>query len=303
MLIGALTEVSYTLPDDATEEQWQQALLTLVRMEHSVAWWLGDALNFGDAKFADAAKTIQEQLEGKYTYGTLADFKWVAGAIDRERRHPNVKWSHHRLIAKLSQNQQITWLERSAKNAWSRVELQRELQKEGLVPVPRPSVKQCRGLSIGKQIVHCSGCKSNSLEMFFDAIKKQNSTEEKYLEYADSSPPANTIYGRPYSITRAGTSTTTYPVVYSGPITGESISISTTEGFNPLSVSDEVLTRYVEAVTKTTADEIASVYEGDYGLARRQRRTVRKVQADGLRPNRQRNRVRGPSGQRKNDRG
>jgi hypothetical protein len=139
LLVGTITETSYVLPEHTSQREWEQIVATLARMERCVAWWLGDALNFGERKFGEAAWDIQSKLLPnikQMEYGTLADLKWVAKSVPAGRRNKHLSWSHHRQIAKLPAGQQIEWLNKASEGEipWTRGKLREEMRTAGLLP-------------------------------------------------------------------------------------------------------------------------------------------------------------------------
>jgi len=81
---------------------------TVARAERNIQFLLGDILNYGDDRFGEQAAQIQDDLG--YDYGTLADLKWVAKRIPKERRDAKLPWSHHRELAKFEPEEQKKWL-------------------------------------------------------------------------------------------------------------------------------------------------------------------------------------------------
>jgi len=48
----------------------------------------------------------------------------VASRVSRDRRNPELSWSHHRAVAPLEPSQQIEWLDRAQEKGWTKGELE-----------------------------------------------------------------------------------------------------------------------------------------------------------------------------------
>ena len=134
---GELSEVMYVPSKELDYDRWAQEVITLARMQRSSSWWLGDILLYGEEKFGERAWQVQDQLDVKYEYGTLADLKWVSKRVPPYVRHPKLSWSHHRQVAKLEIADQKAWLAKAAEGddgvIWSRARFRQELQTAGVI--------------------------------------------------------------------------------------------------------------------------------------------------------------------------
>lgn len=132
--LGAATSVSLDLPADMSYDRYEALGLALGRAHRTVAWMIGDWLNFGEKvhgeKYAQAAEQINMAPQ------TLLNYASVSRKIPRERRRAELPFSVHALVAPLEPKQQTLWLEKAVKNDWKREELREHLRP----PEPLPPV-------------------------------------------------------------------------------------------------------------------------------------------------------------------
>ena len=127
-----LEETHLSFLSGLTFDTWAGAVQELARLTRCSAWWLGDALVVGEAKFGEDASQIESELGHDYQY--LADLKWVAKRIPPEDRSPSLSWSHHRELAKFEPAQREQWLTKAESEGWTRTQLRHELRDQGLLP-------------------------------------------------------------------------------------------------------------------------------------------------------------------------
>lgn len=97
---GVLSATGLVLPEDLPYTEWERIGGTLKRMEKSVQWWIGDWLRFGERKYG---QMYSQALDGtNFSYGSLANMKYVAEHVESSRRRENVPFSHHQEVASLS---------------------------------------------------------------------------------------------------------------------------------------------------------------------------------------------------------
>ena len=100
-----MTDVEYQtnaliLPDDLTYERYCEVLDALDSMERGHQWWIGDALNHGEAHYGD--KYTQAEARLHLSYVTLRSYAWVANSYENvSSRISSVPWSLHREAAAL----------------------------------------------------------------------------------------------------------------------------------------------------------------------------------------------------------
>lgn len=115
---------SPTLPFD----QWVRIGARVAAHEDASAWWLGDWLNYGKAKYG---ATYQRGLElTGLEYETLRNYAMVARRFELSRRRDKLSFQHHAEVCALPNDQQDRWLDLAEAERWSRSELRRRLQAE-----------------------------------------------------------------------------------------------------------------------------------------------------------------------------
>lgn len=82
---------------------------TLMQMGQSVAWWIGDAVLFGERKFGEKAS----QVFDAYGAETIRKYAWVAESIPPSRRSEDLSFTHHQVVASLSPAGQEKWIKRA----------------------------------------------------------------------------------------------------------------------------------------------------------------------------------------------
>jgi hypothetical protein len=93
---------------------------------NATAWWLGDWLVFGQAKYGRRYK--EAVAATGLDYQTLRNYAMVARRFGVSRRRDNLTFNHHAEVCALPEEEQEAWLDRAAAGAWSRNELRRRLR-------------------------------------------------------------------------------------------------------------------------------------------------------------------------------
>lgn len=99
-------------------DEWLEVGALLDKASDSVHWWIGDWLNYGMEHYEidgekptyDQAMEMLEERGLNFSYGTLRQDKYVAGAVPLSMRIDKLKWNHHLLVAPLPPEQQQYWL-------------------------------------------------------------------------------------------------------------------------------------------------------------------------------------------------
>jgi hypothetical protein len=129
-----LKPTSLVLPPGLPYEAWMEVWNTLISMERSISWWLGDALNYGEHAYGE--KYAQAIEATGLSYQTLANCAYVAGAVEVSRRRENLSFSHHAEVAALEPEKQEVWLDTAESKDWTRSDLRRTLREEKEIPKP-----------------------------------------------------------------------------------------------------------------------------------------------------------------------
>lgn len=90
-------------------EEWLRVGEFLKNANGAVHFWIGDWLNYGERQWGEMY--TQAIDETGYSYGTLANDKWVASRIEPSRRRENLSYAHHQEIADLMPEDQEKMLD------------------------------------------------------------------------------------------------------------------------------------------------------------------------------------------------
>lgn len=115
---------------------WKSAEIvadTLTRMDKTIAWWVGDFLNYAEKEYED--KYLQFVPDGNKA-DTWRQYKWVSERIPIDYRRPELSWSHHRVVAKLELVHVAKYLEIAVNQKLSKSELEHRIKE--LDPPPDP---------------------------------------------------------------------------------------------------------------------------------------------------------------------
>lgn len=136
-LPGTFTPVSWEAPENLGFEEWEALGGVMSKVEGAVHWWIGDWLNYGKRRWAD--EYDEAERETGFSYTTLKQDAWVAGAVKVCNRLHTLSWSHHREVARLEPQEQDYWLAMTEQNNWTRYELRRQIRHakyEEAAPLP-----------------------------------------------------------------------------------------------------------------------------------------------------------------------
>lgn len=95
--IGQTDEISWTGSENMSFDQYQAIGRTFQQIQHSLSWWMGDWMNYGEQKFGDIAAQAVEDT-GK-SIETLLKWKAVAFRVSRQIRRKELGWTHHFYVA------------------------------------------------------------------------------------------------------------------------------------------------------------------------------------------------------------
>lgn len=82
-------------------EEWADLVKGLMTIEEGHNWWLGDAVAFGEEKFAEQAFQVFGDDTLKYDPKTVANYASVSRSVPKSVRRAELSWSHHREVAPL----------------------------------------------------------------------------------------------------------------------------------------------------------------------------------------------------------
>jgi hypothetical protein len=99
------------IADNTPYDDWHNYGVALQFIATSIQFALGDWLNFGEWRYGE--KYTQAIIDTPYTYGTLRNYAYVAGKVTLSHRSDNLSFAHHQEVAKLSEDEQLQWLDKA----------------------------------------------------------------------------------------------------------------------------------------------------------------------------------------------
>jgi len=128
-----LTSTSLDIPQDATEDEWSEVGQTLLQIQGSIQWHLGDWLVYGDTReWGETYKRLAAQFE--YEVQTLRVLAMVARSVHPLIRNQQLSFAHHRLVAGLSPEKQRQWLDKAAAQGWTISQTKEAMRKKRPTP-------------------------------------------------------------------------------------------------------------------------------------------------------------------------
>lgn len=160
---------------EPTFEEWVSCGEFIKNADKSVHFWIGDWLNYGEAKWG---KMYQEVIEVTgFDYQTLMNDKWISASIQFSLRRENLSYSHHKEVASYTPDEQAILLERAETLGLSVKQFR--IKKDSLLP---KGVQLGQWWKLGEHQIYC-GDSSDT-----DFIERAKNAEASFA-FAD--PPYN----------------------------------------------------------------------------------------------------------------
>lgn len=105
---------SLTLPERLSFDHWERIGRQLQLADLAVQWWIGDWLNYGEARYGEKYSQALDEFGRKKQ--TLMNYAFVAKAIETSRRREVVDFSTHAEVAGLPDIEQDRILAKAAKD-------------------------------------------------------------------------------------------------------------------------------------------------------------------------------------------
>lgn len=128
---AAATTTGLQLDSSITFDEWRALGKNIKMADRAVQWWIGDWLNFGEAKYGEMY--AQAMDEHDLAYQTLQDYKYVASKVQLSVRTDNLTFMHHKMVAALPPPQQTEWLDKAEDEGWSAKELRKQIKHKDIV--------------------------------------------------------------------------------------------------------------------------------------------------------------------------
>ena len=123
-----------TIKGDPPIEAWGAMLKALKTAGRMLPIWVGDLLNDAEAKWGEMYSQYLDMAD----YGTLRNWKWVMGAVPRERRVEGLTLTHLCRVASLPAREQARYLKKAAEEGLSANALERLIREKHQLPGPSP---------------------------------------------------------------------------------------------------------------------------------------------------------------------
>jgi len=107
-------------------EDWAGPMQFALWCQRASPWWIGDLLNWGDAHFGEAFSQV---CEGSVSGDQLQRYESVARRVPPKNRCPDLSWSAHAAVARLSDEDQRVMLRRAAKHGWTSDQLRKQVRQ------------------------------------------------------------------------------------------------------------------------------------------------------------------------------
>jgi hypothetical protein len=147
--LAAARRTELQLPANLALAGWQRVGQQIALLSSSSAWWLGDWLIYGQAKFPDR---YRQAVEGtSLDYQTLRNYAWVARKFPVSRRRETLSFQHHAAVASLPAPEQQIWLDRASFSHWSLTELRAQLKAAA-------AIESAGGQTNGRTVLQLSIC-------------------------------------------------------------------------------------------------------------------------------------------------
>lgn len=121
-----LTKSGLLINGEPTFREWELVGEFIQRASYSASLWLGDWLNYGEAKYGE--KYAQAIEETPLVYQSLRNISWVARKVPPAVRREELPFSHHAEVAALDGELQTLFLDKAVEHGWTRTELRAQVK-------------------------------------------------------------------------------------------------------------------------------------------------------------------------------
>lgn len=135
-----LTPVGLVPPTNADVESYKEIGRTLLRLDSSMQWLIGDWINTGDNfQWGETYNLIADEFG--YEPKTLRQYAYVARNVEMSVRTDKLSFGHHERVASMEPEAQEHWLERAANEGLS-ISKMRAAIKESQLPAPNHDIDE-----------------------------------------------------------------------------------------------------------------------------------------------------------------
>lgn len=134
-----ITSRGLEIPEGLAPDEWQDVGYVIKGLDSSIAWAIGDWAIAAMETWGLTAAQIAKMFE--YETSTIETYVSVCRSVQGMIRNHASTFGHARLVARLSLDERIDWLERAAIGNWTARQLQAAINPKS-TDVPPPDAKQ-----------------------------------------------------------------------------------------------------------------------------------------------------------------
>jgi hypothetical protein len=108
---SSLTPTSWASGPELQPAEWIQWGRWLGTVGRGSAWWIGDWVRYGNARYGERYKLVAS-ITG-YDTQTLMNIAYVTSRFEPSRRRESLSFSHHAEVAALCREEQDRWLDQA----------------------------------------------------------------------------------------------------------------------------------------------------------------------------------------------
>jgi hypothetical protein len=176
-----LETTALVLPEDATEQEYEQIGRLLLSMNKRLQWLIGDWLSYGEnRKWGQTYQVVA--LEFGYEVSTLWTYASVCRSVKPLTRVKELSFDHHRAVASMPEEEQQVWLRRAQQNGWSAAELRRRIKDvPDVTPSPSPVQRSLLMAEQRRQLIRSEAAKGNR-DFWLQHVQEEIDTLRKLYE-------------------------------------------------------------------------------------------------------------------------
>jgi hypothetical protein len=124
--VSGISKVAWVPAADLGQAEWLSTGRRLGAIGRCSQWWIGDWIRFGTARWGE--KYTEAARVTGYDVASLRNMAWVAAQFDPSLRSDKLSWSHHVLLAPLTEDEQRRWIAQAVEQRLSVADLRLELR-------------------------------------------------------------------------------------------------------------------------------------------------------------------------------
>lgn len=121
-----LSRVALTIPENTTQDEWNEVGRVIQQMQGAIQWWIGDLLVFAEWRWGETYQEMANKIG--YEVKSLRTYKYVASRVDVSIRMDTLSYGHHALVAQMEPDEQGYWLNLAVGKGWSISQLRQAIK-------------------------------------------------------------------------------------------------------------------------------------------------------------------------------